>query len=111
MKPRRMQQHNNLILTSSKSSVLGITNPNCNCPKAYKLVGYKEVFHSCAIETMHIITFLFVVTQSLTTHIWCGHMDAAFVGAIMSTNFKIEELSMSARRTSCIPNHYICRGP
>ena len=29
-------QQSNLILTSSKSSVLTIINPNCNCAKAYK---------------------------------------------------------------------------
>ena len=43
----------------------------------------KEVFHPCAIETMHIIIFLLVVTQFLTTNIWHGSMDAALVGAIM----------------------------
>ena len=52
-----------------------------------------------------------VVTQSVTTNIRRSRVDAALVGAIMSTNFKIEELSMSVRRASCIPNHYICRGP
>ena len=56
----------------------------------------KEVSHPCAIETMHIIIFLFVVTQFLATNIWHGNMDAALVGAIMSTHFKINELLMGA---------------
>ena len=43
----------------------------------------KEVFYPCAIETMHIIIFLFVVTQFLTTNKWHGSMDAALVGAII----------------------------
>ena len=43
----------------------------------------KEVFHPCAIETMHIIIFLLVVTQFLTTNKWHGSMDAALVGAII----------------------------
>ena len=59
---------------------------------------------------MHIITFLLGVTQEPATNIWQSCMDAPLVGAIMSTNFKIEELSMSAQRASCIPNHYIYRG-
>ena len=42
--------------------------------------------------------FLLVITQSLTTNKWHSRMDAALVGAIMSTNFKIEDMSMSARR-------------
>ena len=36
----------------------------------------KEVFHPCTIETMHIIIFLLVVTQFLTTNLWHGSMDA-----------------------------------
>ena len=43
----------------------------------------KEVLHHCAIETMHIIIFLLVVTQFLTTNKWHGGMDAALVGAII----------------------------
>ena len=43
----------------------------------------KDVFHPCAIETMHIIIFLLVVTQFLTTNKWHGGMDAALVGAII----------------------------
>ena len=43
----------------------------------------KEVFHPCTIETMHIIIFLLVVTQFLTTNKWHSSMDAALVGAII----------------------------
>ena len=39
-------QQNNLILTSSKTSVLTITNPNCNCAKAYKR-------GTCSNDTCH----------------------------------------------------------
>ena len=46
----------------------------------------KEVFHPCSIETMHITIFLLDVTEFLTTNIWYGSMDAALVGAIMSTH-------------------------
>ena len=35
-------QQNNLILTSSKSSVLTITNTNCNRAKAYKVLGLQR---------------------------------------------------------------------
>ena len=86
-------------------------NPSTRCGRSSNAKACKEVFHPCAIEIVHIIIFLLIVTQSLTTNIWHSHMDAALVGAIMSTNFKIEELSMSARRASCIPNHYISHGP
>ena len=56
----------------------------------------KEVFHPCVMETMHINIFLLVFTQFLTTNIWHGSMDAALVGAIMSTHFKIKELPIAA---------------
>ena len=71
------------------------TNPhiadNRQMPKARK-----EVFLACATEITHIIIFLLVVTRFLTTNIWHGGVDAALVGAIMSTHLKIKELAMTA---------------
>ena len=84
---------NNEQIQMCRCKISGRNQPqianNLPMPKACK-----EVFHPCAIETMHIIVLL-VVTQFLTTKIWHGSMDAALVGAIMSTHFKFKELPMT----------------
>ena len=76
-KLRQVQQNTDMLVQIS-----GRTHPhiadNLPMPKACK-----EVFHPCAIEAMHIIIFLLVVTQFLTTNKWNGSMDAALVGAMI----------------------------
>ena len=67
----------------------------------------KEVLHPCTIETMDIIILLLVVGQSFPTNIKYSGVQAALIGAVMRTNFKIEILSMCLRRTTLIPNHNI----
>ena len=68
-KPRQVQQNMDMMVQIS-----GRTHPHIAddlpMPKACK-----EVFHPCAIETMHTIRFLLVVTQSLATKIWNNSMD------------------------------------
>ena len=70
----------------------------------------KEVLHPCTIEAMDIIILLLVVTQSFPTNIRNSVVQAALIGAVMRTEFKIEKLSMCSRRTTLIPNHNIGGG-
>ena len=70
----------------------------------------KEVLHPCTIEAMDIIILLLVVTQSFPTNIRYSGVQAALIGAVMRTNFKIEKLPMCSRRTTLIPNHNIGGG-
>ena len=67
----------------------------------------KEVLHPCTIETMGIIILLLVVTQSFAINIMYNGVQAALMGAVMRTYFKIEQLPMRSRRTTLIPNHNI----
>ena len=71
----------------------------------------KEVLHPCTIEAMDIIILLLVVSQSFPTNIRYSGVQAALIGAVMRTDFKIEKLSMCSRRTTLIPNHNIGGGP
>ena len=70
----------------------------------------KEVLHPCTIEAMDIIILLLVVTQSFPTNIRYSGVQAALIGAVMRTDFKIEKLPMCSRRTTLIPNHNIGGG-
>ena len=66
----------------------------------------KEVFHPYAIETMHIIIFLLVVTQFLTTKKWHGSTDAALVGAIIHGG--PQQRGQNQKR---LPHPYLLGGP
>ena len=57
---------------------------------------------------MDIITLLLVVT--FPTNIRYSGVQAALIGAVMRTDFKIEKLPMCSRRTTLIPNHNISGG-
>ena len=70
----------------------------------------KEVLHPCMIEAMDIVILLLVFTQSFPTNIRYSGVQAALIGAVMHTYFKIEKLPMCSRRTTLIPNHNICGG-
>ena len=70
----------------------------------------KEVLHPCVVEGMDLVIFLLGFTQSCPPNIRYNSVQAALRGAIMSTYFKIEELSIRSRRTTLIPNHNIRRG-
>ena len=70
----------------------------------------KEVLHPCTIEAMDIIILLLVVTESFPTNMRYSGVQAALIGAVMRTDFKIEKLPMCSRRTTLIPNHNIGGG-
>ena len=70
----------------------------------------KEVLRPCTIEAMHIVILLLVFTQNFPTNIRYSSVQAALIGAIMRTYFKIEKLPMCSRRTTLIPNHNIRGG-
>ena len=59
---------------------------------------------------MHIIILLLVFTQSFPTNIRYSGVQAALIGAVMRTYFKIEKLPMCLRRTTLIPNNNIRGG-
>ena len=59
---------------------------------------------------MHIVILLWVFIQSFPTNIRYSGVQAALIGAVMRTYFKIEKLPMCSRRTTLIPNHNICGG-
>ena len=63
----------------------------------------KEVLHPCTMEAMGIIILLLVVSQSFPTNIKYSGVQAALIGAVMRTDFKIEKLSMCSRKTTLIP--------
>ena len=70
----------------------------------------KEVLHPCAMEPMDIAILLLGFTQSFPPNRRYSSEQAALIGTIMCTYFKIKELPMWAQRTVLIPNHYIRRG-
>ena len=57
----------------------------------------KEVLHPCTIEAMDIIILLLVASQSFPTNIRYSGVQAALIGAVMRTDFKIEKLSMCSQ--------------
>ena len=59
----------------------------------------KEVLHPCMIEAMHIVILLLVLTQSFPTNIRYSGVQAALIGAVMRTDFKIEKLPICSRKT------------
>ena len=67
----------------------------------------KEVLHPCTIEPMNIIILLLVVSQNFLTNIRYSGVQAALIGAVMRTCFKVEKLPMCSRRTTLTPNHNI----
>ena len=70
----------------------------------------KKVPHPCTIEAMDIIILLLVVTQSFLTNIRYNGVQAALIGAVMRSSFKIEKLPTCSWNTTLIPNHHIGRG-
>ena len=76
-KLRQVQQNTDMPVQISSRTHPHIAN-NLPMPKACK-----QVLHPWAIETMHLIIFLLVVTQFLTINKWHGSMDATLVGAII----------------------------
>ena len=99
-KLRQVQQNTDMLV-----QIPGRTHPhiadNLPMPKACK-----EVFQPLAIETMHIIIFLLVVPQFLTTNEWHGSMDAAVVGAIIHGGPQ-----QRGQNQKKLPHPYLLRGP
>ena len=62
------------------------------------------------IEAMDIVILLLVFTQSFPTNIRYNGVQAALIGAVMRTYFKIEKLPMCSRTTTLISNHNIRGG-
>ena len=70
----------------------------------------KDVLDPCTIKAMHIMILLLVFTQSFPTNIRYSGVQAALIGAVMHTYFKIEKLPGCLQRTTLIPNHNIRGG-
>ena len=70
----------------------------------------KEVLHPCTMKAMDIGILLLVFPQSFPTNKRYNSVQAALIGAVILTYYKIEKQPMCSRRTMLIPNHNIRGG-